>query len=73
MGNNVFVVNASVSAAVIKNTLQDRLFQIKALVECIRLAATTNELSRSLIHDAIWAIDSDLEQVIQLQESIDES
>jgi hypothetical protein len=72
MNNNVFVVNTSVSTAVIKNALQDRLFQIKALVECLRLAATTHELNSSLVHDAIWAIDNDLEQAMQLQEAIGE-
>lgn len=71
MDNNVFVVNTSVSATILNNALHDRLIQIKALIECLRLATTTNELNRSLVHDAIWAIDSDLEQAVQLQEIID--
>ena len=37
-----------------------------------RLAATIHELNSSLVHDAIWAIDNDLEQAIQLQEVISE-
>ncbi len=73
MDNNIFVVNTLVSNPILKNALHDKIFQIKALVECIRLAATTHELTDGLIYDVIWAIDSDLEQVIQLQESIDES
>ena len=72
MNNNVFMVDTLASTAVIKNALHDRLFQIKALVECLRLSATTHELNSSLVHDAMWAIDNNLEQAIQLQEVLDE-
>ena len=73
MNNNVFMVDTSICITILKNTLHDRLIQIRALVESLGLAATTNELNRSLIHDAIWAIDSDLEQAIQLQKIIDKN
>lgn len=73
MSNNVFVVNTLASTTILNNALYERLFQIKALVECIRLAATTHELNSALIHDAIWAIDNDLEQAIQLQEILGDS
>lgn len=72
MNSNIFVVNASASINVLKNELENKLFQIRALAECIRLAATTPELSNCLIHDAMWAIGDHLEQASQLQEFIND-
>jgi len=72
MSNNIFVVNASISVSVLKNELENKLFQTRALAECIRLAATTRELSNCLIHDAVWAIGDHLEQASQLQEFIND-
>lgn len=56
MNNSVFGVNTLASTTALKNALHDKLLQIKALVECIRLVATTHELDNGLVYDAIWAI-----------------
>ncbi len=68
MDNTPFVVNTQAPHSLVKNALHDKIFQIKALVECLRIASTNSELTGHLIHDAMWAIDNNLEQVIQLQE-----
>jgi hypothetical protein len=68
MSNNIFVVNKRVPTNVLENVLNDKIFQVKALIECLRLAATTSELNNKLVHDIVWAIGNDLEEVVQLQE-----
>lgn len=67
--NNAFVVNSEMSLPILKEALYQRTAQARAITGCLLMLS--QELSTDMLYDALWAVDTYLEQIYQLQEVID--
>ncbi len=65
---NTFVINPSANTDSIVDTLYEKTAQAKAIVECILGAILSKELENNLLYGAMWAVDSYLGQIKELQE-----
>lgn len=68
---NVFILNPTAPIESIADALYEKIVQAKAIAECILLAITSKELESNLLYDAVWAIDSFLSQIKELQEHLE--
>jgi hypothetical protein len=66
---NNLSIETSASTLFIKEALYQRVAQVRAITSCLLLAV--KDLSPDLLYDAIWAIDSYLEEIDQLQLALD--
>jgi hypothetical protein len=65
---NTFVINPSATTESIVDTLYEKTAQAKAIVECILGAILSKELESNFLYEAVWAVDSYLGQIKELQE-----
>lgn len=65
---NVFIVNPTSTFLALQESIQQKVAQAKAITECLLLGH--HELPPGVIYDAIWAVNSCIEQVEQLVEAI---
>lgn len=63
---NVFIVNPTSTFLALQESIQQKIAQAKAITECLLL--NNPELPANVIYDAIWAVNSCIEQVEQLIE-----
>lgn len=68
---NAFILNPSASTEAIADALYEKTTQAKAVAECMLLAIMSKELKSNLLYDAVWAIDSFLSQIKELQEHLE--
>ena len=68
---NIFVINPQATTESIADALYEKTTQAKAIVECMLLAIMSKELKSNLLYDAVWAIDSFLSQIKELQEHLE--
>lgn len=68
---NTFVLNPVASIETITDVLYEKTAQAKAVTECLLLAITSKGLECNLLYDTVWAIDSFLSQIKELQEHLE--
>ena len=68
---NVFKLNPAAPTESIIDALYEKTAQAKAVAECILLAITSKTLETHLLYDGVWAIDSFLSQIKELQEHLE--
>lgn len=66
---NAFILNPTANTHIIKDSLYEKTAQARAIASCILLVS--DQLQGSALHDIIWAIDSYLEQIDQLQTQLE--
>ena len=57
--------------AKVLETLYEKIAQVRAIVECLLRAIISKELENNLLYDAVWAVDSYLVQIKELQERME--
>lgn len=67
---NAFILNPAASTECIADALHEKTTQTKAIIECVLLAILSKELENHLLYEAVWAIDSFLSEIKELQERL---
>lgn len=68
---NAFMLNPAASTEAIADALYEKTTQAKAVAECMLLAIMSKELGNNVVYDAMWAVDSFLSQIKELQEQLE--
>ena len=68
---NAFILDPSVPIDSIVDTLYEKTAQAKAITECVMLAVMHKELENNSLFNVVWAIDSYLEQIKELQQLLE--
>ena len=70
---NAFILDPSTPIDSIADVLYEKTAQAKAITECVMLAIMNKELENNSLFNVIWAIDSYLEQIKELQQFLEAS
>jgi hypothetical protein len=67
----IYNPNPAASVLDFQNSINERLIKTKAITACLLLLDKSyHEPSNSMLHDAIWAIDDYLEEIMECQTAL---
>jgi hypothetical protein len=72
METNLFCFNENINAFVLREAVYSRIAKAKAITSCMLLLKDNQELKQQVLHDAIWAVDDYLEDLLLFCDKLNE-